>query len=161
MTTSQRRGAGQPPEQPANTPAAIPDDWFAERVTIGVTTFEIGKLLPMEAFSILEMLRPAVGAALALAPANAGLPQMIATVLRLDPVILAGVRPVLFGQVKFTNRGTQTPTVLAGREDEAFVDLEPVHVYEVLGRCLARNFQGSWDALVSHRLRGLVPENLW
>ena len=54
----------------------------------------------------------------------------------------------MFNNVRFKGNGADNFVRLRDAEDMAFKDLEPVHIYEVLLRCLAVNFTGSLKELL-------------
>lgn len=152
--TSERGGLGQ---------AFSLDDYKRREVTIGGTTFRITKLLPMEAFDTLEILREAIGgraagmiAGMTLAQGdssaaviNRAVGTLIGVLIAVPAAELKEVRNQLFAQVSFTNGTAQTPQPVAGNEGMAFQGLEAVHVYELLLRAFVVNFTESWDAIAS------------
>ena len=122
---------------------------------IGGTRFFISKLPAMAGFDLLEVIRHEIGKSGVLgkelsdttaADTNAMWLQMV---LSLDPSFVAYVRKILFEKVAFSNRLAVNPLPLAGAEDMAFGGLEPVAIYEVLGRALAVNFTASLESAVS------------
>ena len=120
------------------------------RVVIRGTTFECKKLLPHEGFEVLEVIRPAMAAALADIPADADLAQAIGMVLGGVPSATRRVvQNELFREVWFSNRLSPTPQRVADDIGTAFTGLEAAHIYEVLGRAFAANFTGSLDVIRS------------
>ena len=126
-----------------------------QRVTLGTTEFQIRKLLPMDAFDTLELIRAAIGstmdAASLLAMAQRDpLAAVVQLVMRLTPASVATIRRRLFRELSFRNRQYRDWTPVDGNEGNAFMDLQPFHVYEMLVRTLAVNFIESWRAANSH-----------
>ena len=128
-------------------------DFQRTSVTIGDATFMFEKLLPMEAFRAFEGIRPGLASAFDSAPAQetdeAFLKQVLKALLATPVETVDFAMAALFRSVKFTNAATKTPTRVSGMEDTAFMGLEPIHIYEVLGRAFAVNFTGSLDAIKS------------
>ena len=128
----------------------------AQTVTLGTVTFTINKLLPMEGFRLFEKIRPCLADAMS-GPMftsdgdiTGNLAALVSMVSAFPQSVVEEVRQDLFRAVRYkAPPGVPNETVLAGEEDTAFKDLEPIHVYEVLVRCLVRNFTGSWAALRS------------
>ena len=147
--------------------------WAAETSTvIGGTEYTFRKLLPMEAFDLLEDLRTHVNpqgllavlgtidakegaSTLQLASAIATLPRMV------SKEGLAIIRGKVFTAVDFCHtEGNNTPSpIIAGAlndEPRAFMHSGPLAVYEVLLRGLAINFFGYFSALLS-QLAAVLP----
>ena len=119
---------------------------------IGGTRFFVAKLPAMAAFDLLEVIRHELGKSTSLrvpdATSEGAVGSLLQMVLSLDPSFVAYVRKILFEKVEFSNHlSARQP--LAGVEDTAFLDLEPVAIYEVLARALAVNFTESWQYAVS------------
>ena len=129
--------------------------------TIGETDFRVKKLLPMEGFDLLEVVRPGLqvvvddlkGATDDEADTedrNVKATEMIVTfIAKLPREIVKEARRVLFTQVEFKNKQHGDWTKLGGREDEGFHKLHPVNVYIVIGRAFAVNFFDFGDDLSS------------
>ena len=124
-------------------------------VTIKGTHFRIGKLLPMEAYQVMEMIREALGSSMGSTAAIEGeqsADAIFRSLLSLPPSKVEAIRQRLFQLVTYTNAQQQTPAKLAGDEDGGFNGLLPSHVYEVLLRCLVRNFRESLEDFLSRIL---------
>ena len=142
---------------------------FQERdIDLNGTKFTIGKLLAEENFELMEILRPALGDKLH-DLLDKGLQEhkgedaakkqkqrtqdfavaMITAILGLPAPVIRDVRERLFRHVSFTNRLAVDPMVLAEDTGTAFVDLEFIHIYEMLVRCMAVNFTQSFRDLAS------------
>lgn len=130
--------------------------------TIGETTFSVYKLLPHDAFTLLDMIRVstmrnAVGVLpnIAIGGQNArevfeqGFMAFLLMLLSMPSDDLLRVRDVLWRNVEFTNHMAQSPMSLESNHEMAFDRLEGIHYYEVLVRCLVVNFTESWDAIQS------------
>ena len=119
---------------------------------IGGTRFFVAKLPAMAAFDLLEVIRHELGKSTSLrlpdATSEGAVGSLLQMVLSLDPSFVAYARKILFEKVEFSNHlSARQP--LAGVEDTAFLDLEPVAIYEVLARALAVNFTASLESVVS------------
>ena len=126
------------------------------QVVIGETVFHFEKLLPMEAFRAFEAIRPGLGDALKNVDGATNLDiATLSAVFMMSQETVTVAMQHLFRAVKFTNQAVKTPTQLAGMEDTAFMEIEPVHVYEVLARAFMVNFSASWDAIASRIPGGL------
>lgn len=131
----------------------------AREVTMGATTFYFGKLLAMEQYDVLELVREGLEGPLGKYVSEDTDP------MRLALGILAGipretveaVRQRLFSVVEWRNDEVHQPGStngkLAGDEASAFKDLTGAHVMEVLGRAFVVNFTESWEVLDSR-----IPE---
>ena len=135
---------------------------------IGGTRFFVAKLSAVAGFDLLEVIRHEIGKSGVLgkeisdttaADTNAMWLQMV---LSLDPAFVAYIRKILFEKVEFSNHlSARQP--LAGVEDTAFLDLEPVAIYEVLVRALTVNFTASLESVVSKFQNvdlGSIPSDL-
>ena len=133
---------------------------FDEReLTIGETHFTINKLLPMDGFRVMEKIRVAVGKSIrSVETGDTPATAIVSVLLSLPEETIAQIKTILFGAVTFTNRNAQTPRGLARDEAMAFVGLEPIHVYEVLARCLAVNFTQSFVEITS-RMAAIAPDS--
>ena len=126
-----------------------------QQFSIGATHFEISKLLPQEAYTLLERMRVALAPGLgshdwSVSDTAMGVIQaLILVVANIPPSQLESIRDEMFSQVHFTNETAKQSLPLAGNIGLAFENLEPVHIYEVLLRCLAVNFTGSLRAILS------------
>ena len=120
-------------------------------IVIGETTFRIAKLLPMDAFAVLELIREALGERLASLDADAQTPStaIVSIVLALPRETVEAVRTRLFRSVTFTNRMARTARPLHPDEAMAFQGLDPIAIYEVLIRSFAINFFDSFRGLRS------------
>ena len=127
------------------------DDIQATEFRIGDTEYEIKKLLPMDAFRLLEKIRPGLNDAMdsakleSLASAvSLGKPGTRAAIgmarfmLALPPGTVKIAMDNMFPKVfwRDPNRGEAIP--LAGREDEGIKN--PFDFYVLIGRCFAVNF---------------------
>ena len=140
-------------------------NWLDRDVTIGTTNFRIVKLLPLQAYAALEMIRPAllksvdanfgIGAMAVstwLEAANLPADQtktMLATALLNMPALqVEAVRQELFRRVYFTSETHPTQTPVAGNESAAFKGLRPSHIYEMFLRAGCVNFTESLADLI-------------
>ena len=148
-------------------------DAFTSRdVKIGDVQFFIGKMLPGEAFALFEDIRPGLKAISGAQMPNLGMltagdkvsPELagafilsaVDVISSLPKEIVAIAKDRLFRLITFTSPSYPTRTRLDQAEEGAFVDLDFIHIYELIGRSFAVNFTGSWDALKS-RLPAAPP----
>ena len=146
-------------------------------VTIGDTTFEIDQMPSFPAHDLLEEIwdeldleiDPKLGEQLAgtvaMAAASGGrasdmellvmpaLLEIINKVLKLQAPFKKRLRDKLFAYVRFHNDRAQTKQILAGWETNAFQKTTAVAPTELMIRCLAVNFHGSWEYVA-----GLLPQ---
>lgn len=125
---------------------------------VGGASFRIRKLLAMDAYQTLEIIRPSL-AALDIGEGE-GSGAITRIVGGLPPSVVEEARQRLFAGIQFQKPPQITIwTRLAGQEETAFMDAEPIAVYEVLARAMAVNFMPSWDALQSLLGQADVAEN--
>lgn len=115
--------------------------------------FKISKLSPMKGFKLFEQIRFSLVGSAGVAESG-GSEESAAlffkTILALRPSIVQEFMDILFANVQFTGGSVKGGwSDLKGLEDMAFESLEPVHIYEVFGRCLIVNFYGSFLAIIS------------
>ena len=122
--------------------------WTEPEAKIEGTRFLFGKLPAMKGFDVLEQIRVEVGNK-ADAEMTASIDGLLKVLLSLSRGFVEALRLDMFKVVRFANGRAKTPQVLAGAEDMAFDGLDPVAVYEVLGRSLAVNFTASFRRLAS------------
>ena len=131
------------------------EGWTERQVTIDGVTFDIGKLLPEECFQLYETMRPVLEHLVEAASGvddddpNAGLLVAVKFFSRIPRDIVAQVQRTLFKVTTYSTPDQKAQMTLAGDESNAFKTLDAIHYYEVLARCLAINFIGSWVALKS------------
>ena len=115
--------------------------------------FNITKLSPMAGFELFEKIRYVLASRSAEMEMPSD-PLSISTLvykiaLSIDPVIVKEIRETIFENVQFSGDSiTKGYAQLSGLEDVAFETLEPMHIYEVLGRGLVVNFFGSFVELI-------------
>lgn len=145
------------------------EDFLTPEFTIGETNFKITKFKALQGWKVLESIRAEIGRAMgsntlqggsltppegaqadgedAAAAKAAVQGQQIASLVRvvcgLSESFVEGLRTKMFGVVFFKNRVAKDWIQLGPSTETAFMDLEPVDVYLVLGRALAVNFFGS------------------
>ncbi len=128
------------------------DNITATEFSIGEVEFKISKLPAMKGFDLMEAIRHEFSKASidvdidVSNPRKAGA-ELLKSVLGLDPAFVARVRTDMFKNVHYRGNGAQTFTVIYGTEDMAFKGLEPISIYEVLGRSLAVNFTDSFQEI--------------
>lgn len=115
--------------------------------------FKISKLSPMKGFKLFEQMRFSLVGSAGVAESG-GSEESAAlffkAILALQPDVVQGFMDTLFTNVQFTGGNVKGGwSNLKGLEDMAFEKLEPVHIYEVFGRCLIVNFYGSFLAIAS------------
>lgn len=118
--------------------------------TKGETAFKINKLLAMDAFDVVEIIRTALAESKTIAGEfdNDGV-ALIKAILGINSDRLKEVKRKLFDHVTFTNTMYETPETLSKNEAAAFVGLDAVAIYEILGRCLIVNFMSTFQNLAS------------
>ena len=130
----------------------MPQPLTDPQVTVEDTTFTIRKLLPMEGYRLLEVIRPALKSVTELdltGLTGDDVAAAVAVVAGVPQPTVETCRQWLFKHVLFTNGSVPQPTVLAGNEDTAFQNLTAAHVYEILVRAFVVNFRESWTAAAS------------
>lgn len=157
-----------------------PEKLLDEEFTLGATSFRIHKIPALEAWEVLEQIREqfgktldadvmalkGVGSAMADKASENGhasdrtadqISAMARLVLGLPPSFVKSLRNRLFAHAQFRNQVAVDWQPLQGGEDTAFMNLEPVEVYNVLVRCLAVNFFPSFRGLFGRSLSD--PQN--
>ncbi len=116
---------------------------------IGGTCFYFHKMPALKGWEVIESIRKELGRTSKGMDADAGFLTLIAS---LDTGFVSNLRTELFKFVSFVNK-TQTKTApnsrLAGMEDMAFENLQPVTIYQVMWRSLIVNFSESFSELTS------------
>ena len=123
------------------------EDLAKQTFTKGDTTFRIRKMLAMEAYEVLEIIRPGVKGALS--KVSGGFEDVVTSVVfGLDREIVEQCRQRMFACITFTRPNSPDPRTLATREDEGFAGMEAHAVYETLVRAFAVNFTPSFSVLM-------------
>ena len=128
-------------------------------VQYGDVTFQIGKLLPMEAKRVfMNHVRPLLrGALSADVKDDAGMWQLILAAFTDAPQEhYDAVQRALYGRVRYSRPGDTAPTLLLGDEENAFKDLDMVHALLLDARAFMVNFGESWRVAISE-FPSLVP----
>ena len=129
---------------------------MAKTQKLGPVTFEFRKMLALEAFDLFEAIRPGLAEAVAagkidqaqLRQGNMDVSGIARIISALPHATVKAARDGLFRFTYFTAPPhKQMP--LAGNEELAFKDLEPIHVYQVIGGAFVENFTESLNALTS------------
>lgn len=129
--------------------AALADQLDQREVVIDGTTYRIEKLLPMEAYRVLEVMRRVAGPILAGLPKGSSVGVILGRIMgQVPPETVETVRVALFKNVRFSNDRTKQ-TFRPLHPDEAMAFSDPVHVYEILVRAMAVNFTASFRAAAS------------
>ena len=128
--------------------------------TIRDVRFTVNKLLTPDAFKVLEQLRFAVGDRLKALPADSTFSAYVGLVLSIEPGMVEKLMAMLFKTVSFKTPDQPQALGLLTKEAMAFKDLEPIHYYEVIARCLAVNFFGSLAEIQSRIPMGLISSLL-
>ena len=113
-------------------------------------------MLAEEAFDVLERVRNSTGLGMG---SIIGKTSLISTIFLFPRNEFKEIRDQLFVEVKFTNKQYQTPTILAGNVNQAFADLDAIHIYEMFLRAFARNFFSQFRGLLS-RINQALPDFL-
>jgi len=122
-----------------------------QELTMEGVKFQIIKLSPFDGFRLFEDIRYALftNADSAQAEPESAL-LFYKAILTLKPSVIEGFRDRLFKNVQFRGNGVETGWMpIDGSEDMAFNKMEFIHIYELLVRCLAVNFTGSFHAIIS------------
>ena len=121
--------------------------------SIGNVQFAIEKLLPMEAFAVLEEIREAVGGRISESSDKTSTQALIASVLlSIPPTAVKSVMVKVFAGVEYKNESTDRflPLAPAGKIDDSGLEgLEGINIYELLARALAVNFFLSFGGVMS------------
>lgn len=125
---------------------------------IGTVRFKIDKMPATQGWRLMEYIRHAIGTQdhmAGVSPNDPGstLVMGIAAIAALPTDTVEYIRNVMFPHVHYWTaevRGGNGVTLTTdGDIDMAFADLEPVHLYELIVRCLAVNFTASYTAILS------------
>ena len=119
-----------------------------------VTRFRIQKLLPMEAYYVLEEFRVGLGPSLAKLDlkgdeSESDLSALAGVVGAIPHHTLESIRKRIFAQIFFTNNLAPKARPVHPDEGMAFRGLQPMAIYEVLIRGFAVNFIESFQGLES------------
>ena len=129
-------------------------DFSGNSAQYGDVSFTFNKLLPREARDVFELVRVALSSTIDgdIDEDTAGPVLAVRMLLGLPIEARAEVEARLWRAVYFSSPNVKSRTRLAGMEDTAFKDLEPVHMYFVLAQAFVVNFQQSFDVF-----RSLMP----
>ena len=114
--------------------------------------FDVRKLLAMEAFELLELLRTELTTLVGvdISDDDDGMQLGMAMIGGISSATVRKAQAHMFPRVNFKSAATREAwAVLAGSEETAFMDLEAAHIYEVTIRAAVVNLKGSWDAIRS------------
>ena len=128
-------------------------------VKIKNTTFYFDELPPMEAFDLLEELRP--GIAHAFGMLREGMTFEVACVvlfLGLPVQTVRNGRDQLYRSVRYKTEQIQTPQVLFDEEDTAFAGCSALDMYEIILRAFSVNFTESFLEMQS-RMEGMLDSD--
>ena len=132
--------------QPA--PVIDIEAWSQETWEAGESTFYFDKIPALKAWDILEYIRANAGRTLAsteLGTGSASGMQLLQALIGVDADFVKRLRSKMFAHVYFVRPGVAlTKQRLAGAEEIAFLDLDAMDIYQVLGRSLAVNFLHSF-----------------
>ena len=121
------------------------------KITINDVTFSIGKLPAFRSFKLLEKIRVALAhSSNDVKASSSDINGFIKSVLALPESLVDEVMEVFFDSVKFIKKEEVKGTGLPLEKqyyDMAFASLEPVHIYELLARCILINFFCSFQEL--------------
>ena len=128
-------------------------EWEKPEFELGGTTFFVKKLLPRDAFTLLERLRPHLNAAIeqanieSLDGDKAPVYALGRVLLALPPEAISAAQQSLFRAVWWRDEHRSELICLHDRDDEAIKN--PFHYYAVLGRSFAHNFLPYWSEMAS------------
>ena len=124
----------------------------SKEVTYGETTFFINKLMPRAAKKVfMDHMRPMLKGGLeANVDDSANQWQLILALITGAPQAHydAAVHE-MYKNINYTRPNVTVPQPLVNDEDNAFQDLDMVHILLLDVRAFAVNFQGSWSVLTS------------
>ena len=123
-------------------------------VTYGDVTFEIRKLLPVEAKRVfMAHVRPLLrGALSAQAPTGEMAPEwalVLAAFTDAPQEHYDAIVRALYGNILYSSPAQSTPKRLLGDEEHAFKDLDMAHMILLDARAFIVNFSASWDVVQS------------
>ena len=125
----------------------------AREVTYGDVTFQIRKMLPLEAKRVfLTHVRPMLRGALAAQTGGdspSGLMLALAAFTDAPQVHYDAVVGALYRHITYSTPKDPTAKVLAGDEENAFKDLDMAHSILLDGRAFLVNFSESWAVVQS------------
>ena len=110
--------------------------------------FRIDKLLPMPAYRLLRETRHALGKRLGgieWSQISLG-PAFVSMIMSLAPEDEESIRRQLFAEVYYRRKGMEWSR-LGGDEDNAFIGMPAIAIYQVMVRAYAVNFTDSFAAL--------------
>lgn len=135
---------------------------LAREFEMGGTTFQIGKLGPIEAKQLFmhhvrPLLRGALSAKTGADAGEAGQWQMILAAFTDAPIEhYEAIVAKLYQQIVYRPKGEAQFMPLAGDAENAFKDLDMAHSLMLDARAFAVNFFGSWGVILSE-LKSLAP----
>ena len=129
--------------------------WSKPEFTINGTQFVVQKFLPREGFRVLEMLRTAIAGRVG--QSESSLAGMVGAVLSLPMEDMERIQDTFFQRVWFQQSGGRRQN-FGDNIDDGLQDLEAVHLYEITARCLAVNFIGLLDGMLS-RIASLLRDS--
>jgi len=139
------------------------DKYLEPEFTLNEVSFRVNKLNAMDGFALFEIIRKELATTSDNIDLNGDNDAddsilIIKAIASLEPTFVEKIRKALFSRVQFKGNGAESYVALAGTEEMAFQNLEPIDVYEVLLRALAVNFTGSFRAIKSRSqsLQGLL-----
>ena len=121
------------------------------KITINDTTFVIGKLGAFKSFKLLEKIRVALAySSNDVKNESTDINGFIKAILALPEELIDEVMEIFFDAVRFIKKDEVKGAGLPLEKqnyDMAFASLEPVHIYELLARCITINFFCSFQEL--------------
>ena len=143
------------------------EEFLSRRVVLGGTTFYIDKMLPLDGWRVLEVIRPCLKDLLEAVDIDSlvytddegGLNVDIVEFLKVSSAVPPDTLGLLMQNchrsVSFSNAKVPSKTLIVDGTTNvnstvlAYEDLDPYHPYEVLGRWLAVNFSASLTGILS------------
>ncbi len=124
---------------------------------IGDVTFNLQKIPPLDGFEICELFRVAVSRPEVLmqlakdsdSDEQAAKRVVMGLLMSVSREHVKQLRGEMFKYVTFTTLEQKQPLPLEGVEDMAFGALDPLAIYEVLGRAIAVNFTEYFKGLMT------------
>lgn len=132
--------------------------WDEQEFKIGDVRFRVGKMPALKAFNLLEYMRKVVAdrdETAGIDPGNGtiAMVMLVKAIAGLPTDAVEHIRRELFPCVQYwtpnVHGGSGIELLTDDDVDAAFATLEPIKIYELIVRCLAVNFTGSFAAILS------------
>ena len=130
--------------------AAAASEFEKREVKIKKTTFYFDEMPPMEAFDLLEELRPGIASAFGMLREGMTFEVgLVVLFLGLPQETVRNARDALYKHVRYRTPQIQTPQRVFDEEDTAFGGCSALDMYEVILRAFSVNFTESFLGMQS------------